>query len=95
VRALVAGSDEIERLHLPRNMTEAGFAGADMHSFLARTEAGLVAEALEIHQGKNKTQLADMLGYTDRFALSRRMRKILAEHPEVGKEYPKLEVLFR
>lgn len=101
VQALVEGGDEIERRHLPRNMTERAAAGTnghaniDVHAFLARAEADLVAETMETERETSKKRIAELLGYTDRFAFSRRMRKILAEHPEIGKEHPKIAALFR
>jgi DNA-binding NtrC family response regulator len=95
VQALVDGSDEIRPAHLPGKLTEPEVTGKlNIHRFLARAEADLVARALESHQPKNKTQLAELLGYTDRFTIGRRMRKLLGENPDLRKRYPKLEGMF-
>lgn len=92
VQAMVAGSDEIERRHLPMTFDEAGSSpgNADIKQRLARFEAGVVAEAIEKNASANKTQLAEILGYTDRFTLTRRMKNLLGKSPEIGKEFPKI-----
>jgi len=100
IQALILGSNEILPSHLPGILTERDVmepdadGRMDVRKFLAKAEVELVAKTLEFHQAKNKTQLAKLLGYTDRFTIGRRMRKILGEHPDVAKKHPKLEALF-
>lgn len=95
VQALIDESEEIRQTHLPSKLTEPdGNRKLNIQRYLAWAEAELVAKTLESHQAKNKTQLAELLGYTDRFTIGRRMRKLLGEHPDMAKRYPKLEALF-
>ena len=60
-----------------------------IHEALARAELSYVAAALQDVQGK-KTAVWKLLGYRDRFALYRRVRRILAQYPHLKAEFPHL-----
>lgn len=96
VRAAVEDSDTIEPPHLPESFRNGGASrlsgedGFNINRHLAQVEARVVEEAIRAHPKLNKTELAARLGYNDRFTLGRRMRRILAEFPEIGKEATKV-----
>lgn len=100
VQAAICAREEIERRHLPANIGEPAAVGMggngklDIRAILARAETRLVADALETAASKTKTQLAERLGYTDRFTIGRRMRKVLHDYPELGKEFPSVKAIF-
>ena len=96
VRAALDGSETLELPHLPVSLRSSAVPnvnivdGFSIHRHLAQVEAQAVETAIRQHPDLNKTELAALLGYNDRYALSRRMRRILAEYPDTGKETPKM-----
>ena len=99
IKAYADGCEELGREHLPANLlriTETAGSGRwDYRYHLARTEVALTNRALEEKGAANKTQLAKILGYTDRFAFSRRIRKALEEFPDIARDFPKVRGMFR
>jgi DNA-binding NtrC family response regulator len=97
VQAVAMGDAEIKAQYLPLN-----FSGPrdgerpllDFRTCLAQAELGLVNEALKRNANLNKTELAGLLGYTDRFAFSRRVRKAMVDFPALGNAYPDVKRLF-
>lgn len=95
--ATLAGSDEIAREHLPDSVREDrnGSSGADYKLHLAKAELDLVESALKSSGAQTKSQLAERLGYTDRFALGRRVRKALSEYPALAGQFTRTAAQFR
>jgi hypothetical protein len=52
-----------------------------------------VAEALEAARGK-KTKAWKLLGYNDRFAFSRNVRRILEKYPHLANEFPTVRTSY-
>ncbi len=98
IRASIEGCEEINERHLPADMRKAGThqstLGWNYRRHVARAEVELVEAAIHEHRGKNKTQLAAILGYTDRFAFGRRMRKLLEEDEALVADFPHVAALF-
>jgi DNA-binding NtrC family response regulator len=100
IQALVDSSEEIAQEYLPAfplkdaDSNRVG-GGWDYRYHLARTEVALVQRALQERAAVNKTQLAEKLRYTDRFAFGRRMRKALGEFPDIAHDFPQVSRLFR
>lgn len=102
IQSLIARADEITRKHLPANLGDnsapSGVANTlksrDYRLHLARAEVALVAHSIDNSPTMTKTQLADTLGYSDRFAFSRRLRKALEEFPQVAEEFKVVATRF-
>jgi DNA-binding NtrC family response regulator len=100
IKALGDGSEEIAPKHLPSNLLMGsrathGNSRWDYRYHTARAEVALTERAIEERGALSKTQLAALLGYTDRFAFSRRIRTALAEYPDIAREFPKISGMFR
>jgi len=67
--------------------------GIDIYEEIARTELFYIEQALVATRGK-KTEAWRLLKYNDRFALSRRVRRILEEYPHLKKEFPQIKERF-
>ena len=94
-----AEQDELIRLkHLPTSITGAAAAKtadiSDFHRCLARAEVELCSRALAQYGKKTKSDLAERLGYNDRFVFQRRLRKALALYPEANEEFPDVVRFF-
>nr|VFJ45713.1 MAG: two-component system, NtrC family, response regulator PilR/two-component system, NtrC family, C4-dicarboxylate transport response regulator DctD [Candidatus Kentron sp. DK] len=94
IQAMLTGGEELMVEHLPLNMRQ-GNGGAkdgvdswDYRYQVARAELALAERAIKERGAQNKTQLAELLGYTDRFAFGRRMKKALGEHAALSAEFP-------
>ena len=99
IQAMIAGSEELVAEHLPANLwqhgdNEPGAGSWDYRYHVARAEVALVERAVKENQMQSKTQLAKLLGYTDRFAFGRRMRKALVEHEALAAEFPRVAAWF-
>ena len=98
IHALIDGSEELTGEHLPTNLRQGKGVDAegdwDYRYHVARAEVALVERAIIERRAPNKTQLAELLGYTDRFAFARRMRKALEEHKKLAGEFHRTAVLF-
>ncbi len=99
IQAMIAGSEELVAEHLPANLwqhsnNEPGAGSWDYRYHVARAEVALVERAIKENQAQNKTQLAKLLGYTDRFAFGRRMRKALVEYEALAAEFPRVAGWF-
>ena len=94
-----ARQDELIRMeHLPASITglPAGKSAeiTDFHHCLAHAEVELCNRVL-VQQGKmTKSELAERLGYNDRFVFQRRLRKALALCPEANEEFPDVVRFF-
>lgn len=100
IQALVHGAEEILPEHLPRTLAAVQNGGIDgrprdYRLHLARAELGLVEAALKKGRSGNKSQLAELLGYSDRFAFARRIRKALEVDQRFAVEFPRTAALFR
>lgn len=73
---------------VPLNSAETQ-TGPNIHEVLARTELSCIAQALRTAHGK-KAEASRILGYNDRFAMYRRVRRILEQHPQMKDEFPQL-----
>jgi two-component system, NtrC family, response regulator AtoC len=60
---------------------------------LARTELSYIEQALKTTRGK-KNEAWKILKYNDRFTLSRRVRRILEQHPQLKEEFPTVKDNF-
>ncbi len=99
IQTMIAGGEELEAEHLPANLwqhagNEPGTGSWNYRYQVARAEVALVERAIKENQAQNKTQLAKLLGYTDRFAIGRRMRKVLVEHEALAAEFPQVTAWF-
>ncbi|RME60321.1 response regulator, partial [Candidatus Parcubacteria bacterium] len=85
VQAWLDGDRQIKPHHLPDGLgTRSERKPRDYKAVLAYSELKMIDDALRANPDASKAALARMLGYTDRFAFSRRARKALSEHPELG-----------
>lgn len=97
VQAVAMGDAEIKAQYLPLKFSgqrEGEHPLLDYRTCLAQAEIELVNEALKRNANFNKTELAGLLGYTDRFAFSRRVRKAMVDFPALGNAYPDVRRLF-
>lgn len=93
IQATIGGSEELAAEHLPANLrhhgdNEPGADNWDYRYHVARAEVALVERALKDRSPLNNTQLAELLGYKDRFAIGRRMRKALTGLEGLVSEFP-------
>lgn len=65
----------------------------DVQEALARTELSYVEKALKATYGK-KIDAGRLLGYHDRFALRRRVKRILEQYPQLQSEFPAVKESF-
>ena len=104
LQAAMAEVDEIGPEHLPGALA-AGRAGSgdgsvitdgtwDYRFQVARAELALADRAMREKTVTQKTALARVLNYTDRFTLGRRLEKALGEFPELAADYPSVARLF-
>lgn len=68
--------------------------GVDIEKLLARDELSYAKQALKAKDGKI-TEAWKLLGYNDRFVFSRRIRRILEEHPDVAEDFPYVREVFQ
>jgi transcriptional regulator with PAS, ATPase and Fis domain len=97
IQAMIEGDEEISERHLPANLRrrdEKVLEGRDYQWHLARAEVSLIERTIQENPALNKTQLASLLGYTDRFTIGRRMRKVMKEHGELAADFPRAAALF-
>jgi DNA-binding NtrC family response regulator len=98
IRASIEGCEEVDEQHLPADLRKPGAhqsaLGWNYRRHVAWAEVELVEAAIREHRGANKTQLAGILGYTDRFAFGRRMRKLLEEDEGMVADFPHVAALF-
>lgn len=100
IQAFIDEKDEISLAHLPAQMRGSGYssqfsARLDYRFHLAQAEVALVYQAIKERGALSKSQLAELLGYTDRFAFTRRIRKALGDYPEIAREFNAVSALFR
>jgi DNA-binding NtrC family response regulator len=79
----------IEPLLLPQPVPYEG-SGWDIFQTLAETELRIAENAL-IRSGGKKTQAWKLLGYKNRFAMLRRVKRIMSKHPELMERFPELK----
>ncbi len=104
--AEVRGHSQIEVEDLPADVRqppnggpqqkpqEIAVNGDTVYEVLARTELALIEQALQSAQGK-KTEAWKLLGYHDRFALYRRVKRILQQYPHLRQEFPTISEKFQ
>jgi two-component system, NtrC family, nitrogen regulation response regulator NtrX len=93
LRACLAGRETIELAHLPASLVGASPDSRDENNYewhLARAELSLVETALMGDRGHRREHTAQRLGYNDRFALGRRMRRALAAFPHLRSQFPEV-----
>jgi DNA-binding NtrC family response regulator len=93
-------AEELTVAHIPSTvrLSGPGSAAVDRWNYrfqTARAEVELVEMAARELRHPTKAILAERLGYTDRFALGRRVRKALADFPELAADHPRVAALFR
>lgn len=92
IQALLEGAECVDVRHFPISTADASpVSGADGMQYqlaIARAEIALVEHVLERHRAHNNATLAEMLGYTDRFAIARRLRKAFSVSSDLAKEFP-------
>ncbi len=92
----------IQLAHLPVSFQEdtstktnhASLGIMDYQRWLARAEIELCAKALDDAGKIKKSELAQQLGYNDRFIFLRRIRKALKLCPEAKEEFPQVAKIF-
>ncbi len=67
--------------------------GLDIKEELAKLELSYIESALKKCEGK-KTEAWKILGYNDRFALHRRVKKILAQFPNLTDKFPYIKMKY-
>jgi DNA-binding NtrC family response regulator len=75
-------------------VTDAQANGFTIHEALARAELSHIEQALDASHGQ-KAEAGRLLGYTDRFTMQRRVRRILKNYPHLGNEFSRLKVIFK
>ena len=100
IQARAHGEPLILLGHLPASLTGGASAVvepeiSDFHRHLARAEIEFCARVLaDLSRRPGKAELAQRLGYNDRFVFQRRLRKALALYPEAEREFPEVVKLF-
>lgn len=98
IRASSVESSTIRAEHLPQtivdNSTRKIRGDWNYQYQISRAEVDLVNQAVTRRGIRTKTKLADELGYSDRFTLLRRVRRALADHPQLRQEFPTVAELF-
>jgi DNA-binding NtrC family response regulator len=98
IRASSDESQTIETKHLPLTIADSStrtIRGDWNYQYqISRAEVDLVNQAVTRRGIRTKTKLADELGYSDRFTLLRRVRRALADHPQLRQEFPSVAELF-
>lgn len=79
----------IEPLLMPQHTGRGTALEQDVFGSLAETELGMVENAL-LQSGGKKTQAWKLLGYKNRFAMLRRVKRILADYPDLAERFPEL-----
>jgi two-component system nitrogen regulation response regulator NtrX len=104
LQAVATGADEVGIQHLPASLGATGTPWNASQSVpeawsyrlhLARTELALADRAIRELGVAQKVALSKALGYTDRFTLARRIRKALADFPQLTADYPAAARLFQ
>lgn len=99
IQARAHGEPLVLLEHLPASLTGgtavAGTEVLDFHHYLARAEIEFCNRALvDSMRRPNKSELAQQLGYNDRFVFQRRLRKALEICPEAEQDFPEVAKLF-
>ena len=100
IRAAGDGAEEVRPRHLPLSILEAREprSGEPLHwdyrCCLARAEVELVEKALAAGTVRTKSDVAAVLGYNDRFTLSRRIRRSLQAYPQLEREFAGVAAFF-
>lgn len=94
LRARLVGSPRITHkdlapLLLPQVSQTRPVTEGNIYRTLAEQEMHLVEAAL-IQSGWKKTEAWKLLGYKDRFTMRRRVKKIIANYPDVASLFPQL-----
>jgi DNA-binding NtrC family response regulator len=93
LQASLAGRESIESVDLPDRLMAPRATTTEVNHYewhLARAELSLVEAALAADRGQRREQTAQRLGYNDRFALGRRMRKALTAFPALRPHFPEV-----
>ena len=97
IQACLAGAEDIRLAHLPAQFggqPADQFGPANYRERLARTELALVDAALTQGKTNPRDEIAKQLGYNDRVALGRRMRRALSEFPTFKSDYRQVAHLY-
>ncbi len=97
LKARLSGEDEIQPEHLPpdlvgRAQIEGRDLPVDIMKKIAEVELNYIGEALS-KTGK-KTEAYKLLGYSNRFALRRRVLTIFNKYPELINSFPEVKEAF-
>ena len=98
LRAQLEKRNLIEARDLPREVLEASSVTSQqqefsVHESVARAELKVVEEALQKVGGK-KTEAWRLLGYSNRFTFTRRVRMLLERFPHLRQEFPTVASRF-
>jgi len=88
-KALEITRRHVEPLLMPQQSGHEAAIEQDVFSALAETELGMVENAL-LQSGGKKTQAWKLLGYKNRFAMLRRVKRILSDYPDLAERFPEL-----
>jgi len=100
IQCRAAGDRVVSLEHLPKEFSarmgrpKESAESADYQRYLAQAELGLIARTMELHQTKTKTDLAQLLGYNDRFTFMRRVRRALSRYPELATVFKEVASLY-
>ncbi|CAG0983524.1 Transcriptional regulatory protein ZraR [Anaerolineae bacterium] len=98
IQAVIDANEEILEKHLPMNLRQRDEGKietiCDYQLHLARAEISLIESTIITNPPLNKTQLASLLGYTDRFTIGRRVRKVLKVHSGLAADFPRVAAIF-
>jgi two-component system response regulator AtoC len=93
-RRVEAGDLPVELREPPPREIMATAEDAALGEALARTELGEVERALE-KTGWRKTQAWKLLGLNDRYALRRRVLRLLEDYPNLSGQFPRIRDAYR
>jgi transcriptional regulator with PAS, ATPase and Fis domain len=93
-RLVEAGDLPVELRESPTPETKPTAEDAALGEALARTELAEVERALE-KAGWKKTQAWKLLGLNDRYALRRRVLRLLEDYPNLSAQFPRIRDAYR
>jgi len=93
-RRVEAGDLPVELREAPAPETKPTAEDAALGEALARTELAEVERALE-KTGWKKTQAWKLLGLNDRYALRRRVLRLLEDYPSLSEQFPRIRDAYR
>ncbi len=83
----------VEPLLMPHQADYDAAINHNVFQTLAETELGMIERAL-LQSGGKKTRAWKLLGYKNRFTMLRRVKRILADYPDLAQGFPELRKAY-